>query len=54
MSATLEDKQTAISKISKLLNKNGRFVLSIDKNQNSILDLGNPKIKLFPDSAEEN
>ena len=48
----IEDKQPAINKVSKLLKAGGRFVLSISKCQDSVLDFENRKIKLFPDDAE--
>jgi ubiquinone/menaquinone biosynthesis C-methylase UbiE len=48
----IEDKQSAINKVSKLLKVGGRFVLSISKCQDSVLDFGNRKIKLYPDDAE--
>ncbi len=46
----IRDKQAAINKIANLLTANGRFVLSIDKNRDSILDYGTRKIILFPDN----
>jgi SAM-dependent methyltransferase len=49
----IEDKQRAIDKIAALLNKNGRFVLSIDKNPSEILDFGTRKIKIYPDTPEQ-
>lgn len=49
----IRDKQTAINKIASLLTPNGRFVLSIDKNQDTVLDFGTRKIVLFPDNAED-
>ena len=48
----IEDKQRAIDKVAALLNKNGRFVLSIDKNPSEILDFGTRKIKIYPDTPE--
>ncbi len=45
----IEDKQTAINKVSSLLNKDGVFVLSIDKNQSNYIDMGTRKVKIFPD-----
>lgn len=48
----IEDKQAAIDKIAKLLNHNGRFVLSIDKNPSEYIDTGTRKVKIYPDSAE--
>ena len=49
----IEDKQRAIDKVAALLNKNGRFVLSIDKNPSEILDFGIRKIKIYPDTPEQ-
>ncbi len=46
----IDNKQEAINKAYSLLDDNGRFVLSIDKNQNKILDTGYSKIKIFPDT----
>ena len=48
----LKDKQTAIHKVAELLSPDGRFVLSISKCQDTILDYGNRKIGLFPDKTE--
>ncbi len=47
-----ENKEYAINKVSKLLNSGGRFVLSIDKNKNDIIDYGVRKIKIFPDDLD--
>ncbi len=49
----IEDKQSAINKIIILLNDGGRFVLSIDKNQNEFIDMGTRKIKIYPDDPDE-
>lgn len=46
------DKQNAISKIAKLLKKNGIFVLSIDKVQSDITNYISRKIRMFPDDKE--
>ncbi len=48
-----ENKYTAIEKTYNLLMPNGIFVLSIDKNQNSILDFGARQVKIYPDNPEE-
>ena len=48
----IRDKQNAISKIAKLLKKNGIFVLSIDKVQSDITDYISRKIRMFPDDKE--
>jgi len=48
----IEDKQSAINKVSGLLKPGGRFVLSISRSQDSVIDFGNRKIKIFPDDVE--
>lgn len=48
----IEDKQSAISKVSELLKAGGRFVLSVSKCQDAVLDFGMRKIKIYPDDAE--
>lgn len=48
----IRDKQNAISKIAKLLKKNGIFVLSIDKIQSEVTDYISRKIRMFPDDKE--
>lgn len=48
----MEDKQSAVDKAAALLNKNGRFVLSIDKNPSEYIDLDTRKIKIYPDTPE--
>ncbi len=45
----IKDKKAAIRKIAELLNDDGIFVLSIDKNQNDIIDCGTRQIPIFPD-----
>ena len=47
-----EDKKEVISKVDKLLNKNGIFCLSIDKDQGEYIDMQTRKIKIFPDTCE--
>ena len=49
----IKEKQCAINKVEELLNSNGVFVLSIDKNQNSFIDIGNSKVRIYPDSPEK-
>lgn len=49
----LKNKQFVINKTTSLLNKNGRFVLSIDKNTSDILEFGNRKLRLYPVSPDE-
>ncbi len=48
----IEDKLSAIRQVAELLNCDGLFVLSIDKNQNSFIDMGTRKIKIYPDTPE--
>ena len=48
----IEDKLSAIRKVAELLNCDGLFVLSIEKNQNSFIDMGTRKIKIYPDTPE--
>ena len=49
----IEEKQKAINKVVALLKDGGRFVLSIDKNQERFIDAGTRKIRIFPDKPEE-
>lgn len=49
----IEEKQTAINKVAALLKDNGKFVLSIDKNQDGFIDTGTRKITVFPDTPAE-
>lgn len=49
----IEEKEKCIKKVFNLLNINGIFVLSIDKNQNEFLDFGNRKIKIYPDDINK-
>jgi len=49
----IADKRAAIQKAAALLNPGGRFVLSIAKSQDEVLDFGDRKVKLYPDSPEE-
>lgn len=49
----IKEKQKAFDKIEKILNKQGRFVLSIDKNQDEYIDVGTSKIRVFPDNPED-
>lgn len=46
----IKEKAMAINKIYNLLKNNGRFVLSIDKNQQRVIDFGNRKIEVYPDN----
>ena len=49
----IEDKQKAINKVATLLEVGGKFVLSIDKNQDRFIDTGTRKITVFPDAPAE-
>lgn len=49
----IEEKQTAINKVAALLKDSGKFVLSIDKNQDGFIDTGARKITIFPDTPAE-
>ena len=49
----IKDKRAAIQKIASLLKHNGIFVLSIDKNQSEYIDMGDRKIKIYPDNPNE-
>ncbi len=47
-----ENKAQVISKVDRLLNKNGIFCLSIDKNQSKYIDTGTRKVKVYPDTHD--
>ncbi len=49
----IKDKASAIQKIASLLKNNGCFVLSIDKNQNSVIDMGTRQVKIYPDNPAD-
>ncbi|MDF2542461.1 MAG: Methyltransferase type 12 [Herbinix sp.] len=49
----IRDKQNAISKIEKLLKKNGIFVLSINKDQSDVTDYVSRKVRMFPDDKDK-
>jgi len=49
----IKDKAAAIQKAADLLNTEGRFVLSIDKNQQTEIDYGTRKISVYPDKPDE-
>ena len=48
----IKNKKGVIDKISHLLTQGGRFVLSVDKSQNTILEYGSRKITIYPDSVK--
>lgn len=47
-----EDKKKIPSQIAGLLRKRGRFCVSIDKNQSEYIDMGNRKIRVYPDAPD--
>lgn len=47
------DKEAALRRTFELLRPNGRFVLSIDKNQASVLNMDGRRLTVYPDSPEE-
>ena len=49
----IENKLTAIKKVASLLLGDGLFVVSIDKNQADIIDMGTRKIKIYPDNPTD-
>lgn len=49
----IKDKRAAIKKVADLLSRGGRFVLAIDKNQQTLLDCSSRKIEIYPDTPEE-
>ena len=49
----IKNKRAAIQKATNLLSLGGRFVLSIDKNQQTEIDYGTRKITVYPDTPEE-
>lgn len=49
----IQNKQSAIAKISSLLNTDGNFLLSIDKNPSDFIDTGTSKLKIYPDTSAE-
>ncbi|MDD2362113.1 MAG: class I SAM-dependent methyltransferase [Oscillospiraceae bacterium] len=49
----IEDKLVAINKIAGLLKSDGRFVLSIDKNQDEYIEFTDRRIKVFPNNPDD-
>lgn len=49
----IEEKQNAVNRVASLLRSSGKFVLSIDKNQDVFIDTGTRKITVFPDTPAE-
>lgn len=48
-----EDKRHFVCKVSELLNRNGVFCLSIDKNPSGNIDMGHYKLKIYPDKIDD-
>lgn len=48
----IKNKKGVIDKISHLLTQGGRFVLSVNKSQNTVLEYGSRKITIYPDSVK--
>ncbi len=48
----LKNKRQVINKVADLLNVDGMFCLSIDKNQNEFIDMGARRLKIYPDTLE--
>ena len=46
------DKKQVVTKIDTLLNKDGIFCLSIDKNQSQYIDMGTRKVRVYPDTLD--
>ncbi len=49
----ISEKQKCINKIASMLNPNGIFALSTDKNQTDFIDMGTRKIPVYPDNPTE-
>ena len=47
-----EDKQKVIEKVDSILKDGGKFCLSIDKNQSEYIDMGNRKLRVYPDTVD--
>ena len=47
-----ENKQKAIEKVDSLLKSGGKFCLSIDKSQSEYIDMGDRKLRVYPDTVD--
>ena len=47
-----KDKEQFVVNVAALLDKGGRFCLSIDKNQSDCIDMGKWKLTVYPDTPE--
>ena len=48
----IKEKQDAVNKTASLLNPGGRFVLSVTKSQDTLLDIGTRQLSLFPTNPD--
>jgi cyclopropane fatty-acyl-phospholipid synthase-like methyltransferase len=49
----IENKPEAFSKVYDILSKKGRFILSVTKNMNKYIDMGNYKVEIFPSDKSQ-
>ena len=49
----IQNKRSAITKVSSLLTDGGTFLLSTDKNPSDFIDTGTRKLKIYPDAPSE-
>ena len=47
-----DNKQKVIEKVESLLRNEGKFCLSIDKNQSEYIDMGDRKLRVYPDTVD--
>lgn len=47
-----ENKQKVIEKVDSLLKSGGKFCLSIDKSQSEYIDMGDRKLRVYPDTVD--
>ena len=48
----IKEKQDAVNKSASLLNPGGRFVLSVTKSQDTLLDIGTRQLSIFPTNPD--
>ncbi len=49
----IKEKEHAMQKVFAHLTPGGRFVLSIDKSQETVIDYGTRRLRIYPDTPEE-
>lgn len=49
----IASKRAAVEKVSELLAPEGRAVISLDKSRDGVLDMGNRRVRVYPDDPEE-